>query len=381
MDCEKFDRVLMDLLYDELDELTRAAAARHIDHCQRCRGQLGALKTTREAGALALVAAPEGFEQRVLAAELAARQGLPWAQRMGRWWTIATGYAMRPQLAMAALLMLMIGSSLLLLRPKPGSHASIQVTERGTPRNNVDQVVVPLGEEQSAPNDTPSPPDGEPAAPPAPEPEAEQKRAQDNSAVPPHTPPSPMLTGTGVGTPNEAQMADEAIRKAEDDAFDAAVAAYKNRELDRAQVLFDEIVKSGGRKAAEAELYAALATQQAQGCSAALPRFDSVSAHQVRNERGYQAKWHSATCRLSTGETKRALLDLQSLVDVPQYRSRAQQALNNWHRSGGAQARSGLQGSPIRTLPPGPPPQTGPGETGRPTATPSPSPVSGERHR
>ncbi len=41
MDCEKFDRVVLDLLYEELDELTAAAARRHMEHCARCRGIVG----------------------------------------------------------------------------------------------------------------------------------------------------------------------------------------------------------------------------------------------------------------------------------------------------------------------------------------------------
>ncbi len=361
MDCEKFDRVLLDLLYDELDELTRAAAVRHTDHCQRCRADLAQLRVTREGGALALVAAPDGFERRVLAAELAARQGLPWTQRAERWWTIATGYAMRPQLAMAALLMLMIGSSLLLLRPKPGSHASIQVTERGTPGKPMDQVVVPLDQEEAAEDQGH---EESTTVEVAPDPTPERARAPEVSRAADQSP--------GVSpVPGEGATADEAIRRAEDEAFRVAMAAYQSRDLERARSLFDEIVASGGRTAATAELYAALATQAVQGCAQALPRFDSVSAHQANNELGHQAKWYSATCRLRTGEIKRALLDLQGLSSVPSYRARAQQTLKTWAQSGETEvfARDAMLKDPMLTdpmlkdtvlnqAPPGPPPQT-----------------------
>ena len=37
MDCEKFDQIIIDAVYDELDELTLAAAKRHADSCQHCQ--------------------------------------------------------------------------------------------------------------------------------------------------------------------------------------------------------------------------------------------------------------------------------------------------------------------------------------------------------
>ena len=35
MDCEKFESTLLDELYDELDEVTSAAAKRHVSGCSR----------------------------------------------------------------------------------------------------------------------------------------------------------------------------------------------------------------------------------------------------------------------------------------------------------------------------------------------------------
>ena len=48
MDCEKFDQHVLDALYDELDELTRAALERHMAGCARCAGAYASLKATRE---------------------------------------------------------------------------------------------------------------------------------------------------------------------------------------------------------------------------------------------------------------------------------------------------------------------------------------------
>ena len=131
MDCERFDRIALDLLYDELDELTAASARRHVDQCARCRGILAGLRATREVGALPLVDPPPGLELSILEAEQRARSRLPLQQRLGRGVSVLAGYAMRPQLAMAALFLFVIGSSLLLLRGRPG--APVQVSEQGRP--------------------------------------------------------------------------------------------------------------------------------------------------------------------------------------------------------------------------------------------------------
>ena len=128
MDCEKFDRIVLDLLYDELDELTTAATRRHMEHCARCRAIGSGLRATREVGALPLVEPPEGLEQRILRAEEQATHLLPIGKRLGRGLSLLASYAMRPQVSMAALLMLMIGSSLFFLRAQPGDREHVLVT-------------------------------------------------------------------------------------------------------------------------------------------------------------------------------------------------------------------------------------------------------------
>jgi len=123
VDCEKYDKISLDLLYDELDELTRAAAMRHVEQCHRCRAIHSELRATRSVGVLPLVEPPQGFEQRVILAEQRERANLPLGQKLGRAISVLAGYAMRPQLAMAALLLLMIGSSLLFLNAGPTEAA------------------------------------------------------------------------------------------------------------------------------------------------------------------------------------------------------------------------------------------------------------------
>ena len=65
MDCEKFEPLLLDELYDELDELTSAAVKRHVSGCARCGSILNGLRSTRRAVTLPLVPVPDGLEDRM----------------------------------------------------------------------------------------------------------------------------------------------------------------------------------------------------------------------------------------------------------------------------------------------------------------------------
>lgn len=135
MDCEKFDQVVMDALYGELDELTSAALRRHVDSCVRCSEAWNGLRSTREGASLPLEEPSDDLEARILAAAFAAQKKTPWHRQILRGLAWAGSHAMRPQFAMAALFFLVIGSSLLLLRAKPGTVATspVSVTERGVP--------------------------------------------------------------------------------------------------------------------------------------------------------------------------------------------------------------------------------------------------------
>src|SRR4029434_7001349 len=79
---------------------------------------------------------------------------LPLRQRMGRAVSIMASYAMRPQLAMAALLLLMMASRVLLLRNRSSERDAGHVAERGVPENESETVaIVPISpsKEKSAP--------------------------------------------------------------------------------------------------------------------------------------------------------------------------------------------------------------------------------------
>src|SRR5262245_58430107 len=128
MDCAKFDHHLLDALYDELDEVTHAAMKRHMESCAKCASTYAELRATREVAAIALEQPSEGFEARVLEAVEAKPPPVAWSRKLWRGLAWAGSHTMRPQLAMAAVAVLVIGSSVLLLRPKPGASGSAPVS-------------------------------------------------------------------------------------------------------------------------------------------------------------------------------------------------------------------------------------------------------------
>ena len=312
MDCEKFDRIVLDLLYDELDEITSAAGRRHVEHCTRCRDILNRLRATREVGALPLVDPPDGLELRILEAEHRARRELPTRQRLGRVVSMLAGYAMRPQLAMAALLLLVIGSSLLLLRTRPGEQKNVLVTERGVPEGEPEAVALVAR------------PSAEPRARAKPEPKSEEPKderradARPNERAPAAA-KSDALREETSGAPLGQSGADRA--------YEDALGAYRDRKYDEAQRRFAEVAARGGENAASAALYAAQSARARSGCPTAAPMFDEVFRKYGDSQPGREAAWQAASCYRMLGDFERARQDYEALISTPGYADRAQAAL------------------------------------------------------
>ncbi len=143
MDCKTFDDHLMDELYGELDEVTSAAMARHAESCTAspsCATKLSGLRSAREAVTVEMpyVPPPEHLEDRILAATRDARPVVPLRRKMGGAVSWAGAWAMRPQTAMAAVFLLMIGSSLAFLRTHRSSKSAessnaVAVSDMGKP--------------------------------------------------------------------------------------------------------------------------------------------------------------------------------------------------------------------------------------------------------
>ncbi len=322
MDCEKFDRVVLDLLYDELDVLTEAAALRHTEHCTRCRRISSELRATREVGSVPLLPPPDSLQARILDNERQANSGLSLGRRLGRWISITASYAMRPQLGMAALLLLMIGGSLLLLRTRPGERDPAQLSARGAAEPEVEAPRTPPL--QSA-LPAASPP---PAAPPA----AEQGAIEKAPAAAASAPPADVAP----------ESADELAGRP---SFDAALEDFEARRYAAARSQFDRIAKLGGPDAALAALRGAEAWRWSNGCAAAAPRFDDVTARfgATHPSIAQHATWHAAECYRSLGQLDQARQRYQALLASGTYGRRAEGALASL--SGSEAAASGQAGA------------------------------------
>jgi TolA-binding protein len=309
MDCERFDRIVLDLLYDELDELTAASARRHVEQCTRCRGILAGLRATREVGTLPLVDPPAGLELSILEAEQRARSRLPLQQRLGRGVSVLAGYAMRPQLAMAALLLLAIGSSLIFFRARPGDRNSMSVTERGVPEADHDLVaVVPAASRDRA---------ADAHGPPAAAAQAEKKET------------TPMAARPGAAPSPEPEPAESPG----DSAFQAALGALKEGRNKDAREQFESVAARGGTDAPQAAFHAAEAAKNDLGCSEAAKLFDQVPFHYPGTRAGYDATFQAAKCYESIGDVEKARRNYQALLDEPNYAERARNALAQLERA------------------------------------------------
>jgi Putative zinc-finger len=277
MDCEKFETHVIDALYDELDEVTHAAMKRHMDGCSRCSSLMTGLRATREVGVLPIEEPSDDLEERILASAAAIQKKAPWHRKVVRGIAWAGSHAMRPQLAMAAVLVLMLGSSLLLLRAKPGTVgvAPIRVTERGVPE----------------------PDQGESFAASPPPPAAMQAQAA-ATAMPTTIAPAQELE-------QELDRKRVAEKAKEEGDKDGAVAGAKE-----------------GKDATDA-LAEARATKGRSGCEAAVGKYDDVGSRFPRTPSAAAAMWEAAECYKSMGDGGKAREIFMALRSVDGYQKKA----------------------------------------------------------
>jgi hypothetical protein len=316
VDSEKFDKIVLDLLYDELDELTRASAIRYTEQSARGKALYSELRATKEVGAMPLVEPPPDLEAKILEAEARVRAGRPLRQRLGTLVSIVAGYAMRPQLAMAALLLLMFGSSLLFLRVKPGEPNSVQVTERGVPESDREQfAVVPVPAPSAAVDLGPSRPAlraREPAARAAAGADDKAKSSvAENFAAPPPAP---------AGQAAEGRTAEASA--APGDGHGSGAIALTEDPSER------ELARDDERPA-----------RRKSNCESERARYDEAAADpSLAND----AKWALARCYDATGRVEQARSSYTALLTVPSYQERAKKALDVLSASQ-AQPRAGTK--------------------------------------
>jgi hypothetical protein len=345
MDCERFDRVALDLVYAELDELTSAAAKRHLGHCARCRDVSTRLRATREIAVLPLVEPPSGLRAKILAAERQARSHLGARQRLGRVVSVLAGYAMRPQTAMAALLMIMIGASLMFLRARPGERDHVRVTERGVPEGEGEPVTVVPVPERAPHSDTRTAPPHETAEI---DPGRERARATGGEKIAAAQPTARPESQAGRAAPLDKSESESTSAD-----YGTALQAYRNQRYAQAQRDFELIAAQGGAEAPSAALWAAKSMLRSQGCPSAVARFDELQSRYAASDIGNQAAWEAANCYQALGQSERARKSYLQLREASGYSERAQRALDSMaHEVAGSADVAAGASKPAAAAPP-----------------------------
>ena len=296
MDCEKFESAMMDELYGELDELTSAAAKRHVAGCARCAALIGGLRATRRVAIVPLGDPPADLEERILAAAREAQKVVPLRRRVARAVSLAGSWAMRPQTAMAALFLVMIGTSVLLLRGKSSrapATSDVTVTEQGTPAPVASAAATPTAAldqttTQTAASSAVALHAVEPKPAPSPQPTdpaEEQRLARGKGAfakekdddglsagianaaapagAPNMLPPASQAGPGGFGQSGGGaqQNALQADKKAQLSPFDTALQSYRGGRFDEATRAFDGLAGADPN----ADLWAARSIRESRG--------------------------------------------------------------------------------------------------------------------
>lgn len=325
MDCEKFDQHVIDALYDELDELTHAALRRHVEGCSRCAGIFSGLRATRDVGVLPLEEPSDELEARILDAVAIAQRKTPWPRKLLRGLAWAGSHAMRPQLAMAALFFLVIGSSLLLLRAKPGTiGVPVRVTENGMP--TPEQVEAPSTLTVATP-----PPIA--AAPAAAAPAAAAATAAPTSAY-----EAPAEAALALA---EARVRDDANSK------DAREAKAKDKDASKA-----EKADRGDGDEAKLALANARSVRDTAGCASAVNKFDEVGTRFPGTGVAADAMWEAAACHKSMGQVDKARQLYLALKSTGSHRERAEQELAMEANASPLQNQMAARAAPKAAAPP-----------------------------
>jgi tetratricopeptide (TPR) repeat protein len=297
--CERFDRDSLELLYDELDDVSASLLKRHVAECSRCQKAWQRLLEVRAAAQIPLESPEPSVLGTVMVQQKSAQGGAGAGERLGRLVSLVAGYAMRPQLAMAALLVLMIGSSLVFVRSGPGQGDQVAVREVGNPEFELPSPH-PSRDASSSP------------------PQSGWSIAQNTDTVSP--PPKPE-------SPASARVAAEAAPVLPP-SYEEAMAAYQDGRYAEAERLFGEFSKAGGEKAGAAALHEAHAARNGSGCQRASSYYDEVALRFGGSSVASEAAWHAALCYRALGQFERARAHLERLKSEPAYAGRVEKMLS-----------------------------------------------------
>ncbi len=393
MDCERFEAALMDELYGELDELTSAAMKRHAASCAKCGPLLAGLAATRRLVAVPVVQPPLDLEERILSAARDAQKVVPFrASRLSRVVSLAGSWAMRPQTAMAAVFLVMIGTSVLLISGKASrapASASVVVTEQGNPAAGPATMASAAASAAPEGYGAPVALDRQPSSPPgaplaradlprdeaariAPRAAATAGPAKDDDELAQNAPASPPpppaaaaplagAAGAGWGAGGTSSLAGDvggaglADKKSVSPLL-AAIQTYQAGRYDEAARAFGALAPSDPA----AELWAARATRESKGCRAALARFDRAAGRGAGTATAWDALLEGGLCYRSLGDYGNARTRLSALLSVDSHKDRARAELDRINQMQSAQGSGGSAGAAKAAPAPAAPPPSRP---------------------
>ncbi len=372
MDCEKFDPLLLDELYEELDELTSAAVKRHVAGCSRCSAILNGLRSTQQGVSLALEPIPAGLEERILAATKEAQKVVPIRSPMSRVLSVAGSWAMRPQTAMAAVFLLMIGTSAFVLKARKEApmESAVSVTVAGQPSPVATATSGEAFNDDKAAAAAHGPGSSPPAARPASNAMASavavddgpvdrltgglaREKAKSDDALgssfakdEPGAMPATANAAAPAGAPSPVVAADESPNApmakksaaAATDAFSLGTAAFQSRNYAEATKQFDQAAAGGDQNAA---LWAAESVKEGQGCAVAVGRFDQVAQRAAGSWVGNEASFREARCQMAMGQIDPPRARLTALTQTSTHAQQAQSSLNELNAVAARRASSG----------------------------------------
>ncbi|MFP6684255.1 MAG: zf-HC2 domain-containing protein, partial [Polyangiaceae bacterium] len=258
MDRDKFEHDLMGYLFDELDEVTTAAVKRKLDSDAACRELEAGLRAALQVSELTLEEPSDDLTERILAAAALAASGEPWHRRVARALAWAGSHAMRPQFAMAALLVLVLGSSLLLMRADPVATAIAPTIGPDTVDQNHEAASGRAG--TAANRDR-----GEPDMP-----------------------------------------ASESGRDRAEQDYKAGLFHYRAGRHQEAQKALGAVASIDHHRAPSAALYQARSVRAQSGCRDALNRYEGLRSRHPNTSAAEDAAWEQADCHRALGQTTRA---------------------------------------------------------------------------
>lgn len=367
MNCETADNLILDRLYGELDDAARADLDAHLATCASCKATALRLERGRQAAAaLPEVQAPDSLEARILAmlpaeganaaedvepteeaakvvpigsATASSARSRSSMSPSRRFFSAAGNWAMRPQTAMAAVFLLMVGTSTLALRMRhKNSEAAMSVSEQGTPLSSVSAggaddeerpeyasggtahgvALAHRGAVAAAPA-VAAPAD------PAPNTDRPGQAALSNAGPLGGVAGKTEASRDGDDKDSRAARGEGNLKNAEGE-FGNAMSAYNARNFSEAIRRFDALAANGDKQAA---LWAARSVRAASGCSTALTRYDHLASTAFGTPAGYDATMEAGTCYRDLGYLESASSRFQRLLNVPTHADAARAALEN----------------------------------------------------